>query len=870
MNLHRELLVAFWLAVMPAAISSAAAQGTDEPFDYFRNSWSVIGLKDYAHGTRITPDNELLLAGNRKLRLRFGRELTRLDRERVKTNLAGWLPIIQIHANDGPVRYDFTFWATPLPSVPDWKAAYHWPVAGEDYLNWITVRTTGNTDAEIPKKLRIEIIEHDKIQNTDFHAGAAEELDVACTVAYEPAQMDPEAVDTQLWLDRTVEFWKQAMLGGSHISVPCTKSNEALLAAHVCQLIAGDHGEVHGGEGFYDEFYIRDGAYQVMELEEAGFTEAARLAVGRYLEYQRPDGRFESQEGQFDANGQALWVLWQYYKMTGDRAWLEGTYPKMRRAVEWLMQARQQAPADSPFAGILPNALADGEYLWDGKHHIAGYDLWNLRGLLCTADCAKTLGRRDESAELEKEAADYRAAIDAAWKRTGLPYFPPSWESKGTHWGNTETLWPTELFKHNDPRVGATINEVRRNHDGGFCEGTIRWTGFPDAIHPYLSAYTTMASLARGEHEQVVEDYFWYLLHSSATHAFPEGIFFKRRFAWADTIPHVTGACNFAILLRHMIVHERDDELHLLAAVPDTWLADGREIRVERAPTHFGVLSLRVAGQKDGVRVDLRRATERPARRTLLYLPRSRRLVQPVGGIEVVYRDEQRTDWDYPTAVAEYMKDAPPRTRRIFGVVDLPLSIEIRADRAEAIDLSDLANTDPLTAPFGVKNPGKYVFAGLPVGQRVMCGVPFQVIDPAANQGRGFVVLHSPKAPAEAALPTEVEIPVGKKGKRLFLLGNVSGWGGADSGAGEWGAVAEYVIHYADGQHQVVPLITGQTIEDWTGKPTAADVFCGSRGDLWHLNVLGVELRPAVIDKIVFRDLDTPAAPVLVAITLER
>ena len=39
----------------------------DEPFDYFQNSWNVIGLKDYINGTRVTPNNELLLRNKTKL-----------------------------------------------------------------------------------------------------------------------------------------------------------------------------------------------------------------------------------------------------------------------------------------------------------------------------------------------------------------------------------------------------------------------------------------------------------------------------------------------------------------------------------------------------------------------------------------------------------------------------------------------------------------------------------------------------------------------------------------------------------------------------------------------------------------------------------
>ena len=140
-----------------------------------------------------------------------------------------------------------------------------------------------------------------------------------------------------------------------------------------------------------------------------------------------------------------------------------------------------------------------------------------------------------------------------------------------------ELLWPTELFAPDDPRVSALLAEVRERHGGGFCEGTIRWTGLKEpVIHPYLSSYTTMASMIRGEHEKFVEEFYWYLLHSTATHAFPEGIFLGRRTAWSDTIPHATGAANFAFLLRHALVHEQGDELHLLLGAPDWWLEKGQ------------------------------------------------------------------------------------------------------------------------------------------------------------------------------------------------------------------------------------------------------------------------------------------------------
>lgn len=875
-NLAKGLLLITGLLTC-IALTIARPLQADEPFDYFANSWSVIGLKDYNHGTRITPQNELVIGDDTKesstIQILFGRQLTPLSRKQTKTLLDGWLPVILITAEDECVRYDFTLWATPLPTVKDWKRAFDGPAEGENFLNWIQVKVTNAGDKIIEAKLKVGRSTASGPVSKDFvwSLSPGRSAEAVVRIPYSPIKDESGFAkeDAKLWLDRTVRYWRAVMAKGTEIEVPCEKATQAYMASHVCQLIASDHGELHPGEGFYDEFYIRDGAYQLMELEEAGLTDSARKAVESFLSRQKPDGRFESQKDQFDANGQAIWALWQFYKITGDRQWLMKAYPQMRRAADWAMKARRQAHSDSPFFGLLPNAPADGEYLWDGKHHIVGYDFWNLRGLLCTADAAQTLGKINEAKELLQEAGLYRQAIGSALERTGLAYFPPSWEKAGTHWGNTETLWPTELFAPDDPRVTALVTEVRQNHGGGFIEGAIQWLGHAGAIHPYMSAYTTMASLVRGEHEQVVEDFYWYLLHSTATHAFPEGVYYKRRLAWSDTIPHALGASNYAIMLRHMLIHERGDELHLLMAVPDWWLANGEEIRVERAPTHFGLMSLRVVGTEKGVRVKFDPPGRQPPKQVFLYLPKSRPLVGSAEGIEVVVRSDQKTHWDFANVVRLYCEHTATLFKPIPGLVELPVEPARTSSQCRMLDLAPLANTDPLTAPFGVENPGNYVFKGIPVGVQTVGGVPFDIIDPAKNEGRGLVVLHSNHAPGNRNWPHEVEIPVKQQGKRLFFLGNVHGWSPDDAGTGEWGAVAEYVIQYADGENQTVPLVTGRTADDWALPAEAEETFVGLQGSPWHLNVLGVKLREVTIDKIVFRDQGTPAAPVLVAVTLD-
>src|SRR5512137_1478159 len=92
----------------------------------------------------------------------------------------------------------------------------------------------------------------------------------------------------------------------------------------------------------------------------------------------------------------------------------------------------------------------------------------------------------EDVSRLECEYREYRKDIDAALRKGGFDYFPPSYEGRGTSWTNLTGLYPLAIFATDDPRVRATLERERR----GFVEGTIRWC--PDtqrAIHPYMSSY---------------------------------------------------------------------------------------------------------------------------------------------------------------------------------------------------------------------------------------------------------------------------------------------------------------------------------------------------------------------------------------------
>jgi hypothetical protein len=109
-------------------------------------------------------------------------------------------------------------------------------------------------------------------------------------------------------------------------------------------------------------------------------------------------------------------------------------------------------------------------------------------------------------------------------------------------------------------------------------------------------------------------------------------------------------------MFRHMLVHEAGSELHLLNAVPDWWLDEGKEIRVDRLPTHFGELDLLVRGAARGVQVKLKKPARQLPSRIVLHLPTNRPLETALDGITLVTRNPQSRKWDFDTVIEQYGK----------------------------------------------------------------------------------------------------------------------------------------------------------------------------------------------------------------------
>jgi hypothetical protein len=147
--------------------------------------------------------------------------------------------------------------------------------------------------------------------------------------------------------------------------------------------------------------------------------------------------------------------------------------------------------------------------------------------------------------------------------------------------------------------------------------------------------------------------------------------------------------------------------------------------------------------------------------------------------------------------------------------LDLSPFQPVRVEDFQPIDLRPYCNLgfagDP--APEGWMGHGPQALAGFPTGRQILARVPFDLIDPVANAGKSVLAL---RGAARPDYPAEVlGLSLGVQARALHFL-HTCAWGRPEAAL-----AATYVIHYADGSEQHVPLRVGVEIADWYVAPVA-------------------------------------------------
>lgn len=371
--------------------------------------------------------------------------------------------------------------------------------------------------------------------------------------------------------------WGECFSDTPRLEIPDEKIRFLFDAAlRTLLLLSAD--DVVPGPYTYRRFWFRDACFMLNALMAAGFLERAYGKLETFPLRQKRSGYFLSQEGEWDSNGQALWILHRYHALSG-RPLSKKLMKAVDKGARWIIRKRTPGHTDALHAGLLPAGFSaehlgpNDYYYWD--------NFWGLAGLKAAAALAASSGSLAMAAQLEKEALDFEnrifTSIDAASQNIKNGAVPASGYRRmdAGAVGSLVADYPLRITPPGDSRFVGTVEYLMENC---FQKGAF----FQDMIHSGINAYLTLAiaqTLLRARDPR-----YRRLIRVVADLASPTG-------NWPEAIhPHTGGGCmgdghhgwaaaEWFMMIRNLFVREEDDTVVLGSGIFPEWLKENFPVR---------------------------------------------------------------------------------------------------------------------------------------------------------------------------------------------------------------------------------------------------------------------------------------------------
>ncbi len=448
----------------------------------------------------------------------------------------------------------------------------------------------------------------------DLASGAAEEIYLAVPyggVAEKTCDADAGPVDGSEAFQRAVHAW-ESRLNPMTIRLP-PQAQELFdtfrtAAAHI--LLNRDGPALHPGPRRYNRAWIRDGVLMGAALARAGCPEALRDFMRWYMQFQADSGDLPDcvdREGtewlpEFDAYGQFIYGVVEYWRFTGDAAFVREMRPAVWKTLGYMQTLRARRltpdyrmPEKRACYGLLPESMSHEGYM---AHPVHAYwdDFWALRGLKDAATMAEVLGDTGEAVRIgalrEEFRRDLYASLDAAIARHGIDFVPGSVELGDFDPTATAIALSPIDEAHCLPR--PAIDRTFDKYLEGFrerAEGRVAWNNY--------TAYEIriVGALVRLGRRQDALELIKFLLDDRRIRSWNQW----PEISWRDPqgpsflgdLPHTWISGEYILAVHSLFAYEReaDEALVIAAGIDGEWLANGFQVAVENLPTWYGKLS---------------------------------------------------------------------------------------------------------------------------------------------------------------------------------------------------------------------------------------------------------------------------------------
>ncbi|WP_221032101.1 hypothetical protein [Actomonas aquatica] len=376
--------------------------------------------------------------------------------------------------------------------------------------------------------------------------------------------------------------WSEALAAAPRIKSPDTHWNFLHDAAlHTLHLLSPH--DIYPGPYTYRRFWFRDACLILNALLAANEIDRARALLETFPERQKSDGYFHSQEGEWDANGQVLWIA-DRVEQAGGHLLPQKLWRDLARGADWFRLKRLHADG-KPHDGLLPPGFSaehlgpNDYYYWD--------DLWALAGLRAAAQMATRRGETQAAQTWTNEADNLAHALQRSFAkipadvtRHGVPASPYRRMDSGAI-GTMVGDYPLQLDELGPEHFTRTADWLSEHclHRDGF---------FQDMIHSGVNAYLTLdlaQTLLRHDDPRYLR-----LVQAVADAASPTG-------QWPEAIhPHTGGGCmgdgqhawaaaEWMLMMRALFVREERDHLVIGAGLPAAWFDQRETNELHYGPT---------------------------------------------------------------------------------------------------------------------------------------------------------------------------------------------------------------------------------------------------------------------------------------------
>ncbi|NLA68913.1 MAG: coagulation factor 5/8 type domain-containing protein [Gammaproteobacteria bacterium] len=423
------------------------------------------------------------------------------------------------------------------------------------------------------------------------------------------------------------------------------------------------------GTRSYSRSWIRDGAMISEGLLRLGRADAVRDYLDWYAPYQFDDGkvpccvddRGSDPVPENDSHGQLVFAIAEYWRYTGDEAFLRRMWPHVLAAygyMERLALSERTAAnraLDPAFHGMMPASISHEGYSARPVHSYWD-NFWALRGYKDAVQVAEALGETADAVRMaasrDRFRADLLASLDAAGARHGIDFLPGAAEL-----GDFDATSTTIALAPGGELAHLPADRVRTTFERYWCEfvdrrdGRRGWTAYTPYEWRNVGAFVRLGWRARA-----AEAAAWFMddrapppwnQWAEVVTPTPRAPFFL------GDLPHAWVASDFVRSALDMFAYQReaDDSIVLAAGLPLEWLDHGVGMRGLHVPG--GILDYSLRRGTEGVVLVIGDGLQPPPGGLVLPWPWTGETPGPttVNGAEAAWQDGELRIRDLPARV---------------------------------------------------------------------------------------------------------------------------------------------------------------------------------------------------------------------------